>query len=302
MPGGDENRKRPPLDLPYDEHFIELCIRYSKNQLHPEMLENIDIVVVMHEPSFINDNLKLLSDFMRNGGRVIWRTIGQSVPHQEQSLRTARLAGMEIVRYSPRESTIADNIGMDAVIRFAKYPDDFLPWTGGSGEVVNFTQHLLRRARFCGLTVLADTRARGINLRVYGPGNEALGDMNGGLLTYGSMQTTLSRADAYLYTGTYPASYTLGFIEALMAGVPTVAIGPQRGNSREMFPDQDTYEVHEILPPYWVSDDLDVIERRLRELLEDKESAKQASATADTIGWTTFSADIIGPQWEDYLG
>jgi hypothetical protein len=55
------------------------------------------------------------------------------------------------------------------------------------------------------------------------------------------MRDYLRRIRAYLYTGTQPASYTLGLIEAMMTGVPVVSIGPDH-----MTWQRDLFEGHEL--------------------------------------------------------
>jgi hypothetical protein len=64
------------------------------------------------------------------------------------------------------------------------------------------------------------------------------------------MRDYLRRIRAYLYTGTQPASYTLGLIEAMMTGVPVVSIGPDH-----MTWQRDLFEGHEIAKPAGRHDD-----------------------------------------------
>jgi hypothetical protein len=189
QPGGDEHRKRPALDqLPYNPHFIELSLQYDRRKLHPEMLEGIDIVMIMHDPSFIGatgqshnwhpdlgeGNWPLFKEFIKNGGRVIWRSIGQSIPHVERIIAPWRAEGLEVVRYSPKEETIAGNVGSDATIRFYKDPDFYNGWKGDHRQVVNFTQSLKDRDRFAGYDLIYKSFT-GMPAKVYGPGNDNLG-------------------------------------------------------------------------------------------------------------------------------
>lgn len=44
------------------------------------------------------------------------------------------------------------------------------------------------------------------------------------MLEYPAMLEYLRRASAYVYTGTVPASYTLGLLEAMLVGVPIVSL------------------------------------------------------------------------------
>ncbi len=316
QPGGEEHRKRPPLALPYDPHFIELSLQYDRRKIHPEMLEGFDIVIIMHEPSFLGHvgshgwspdlgegNWPLFRDFIKGGGRVIWRSIGQSIPHVEAKLRPFREEGLEIVRYSPAEETIDGFAGSDAMIRFYKDPDEYKGWTGDELEVVNFTQSLKERAEFTGYRVI-ENAFRGLPAKVYGPGNEDLGELGGGLLTYQDQLRKFQRARAFLYHGTYPASYTLSFIEAMMTGTPIVAVGERRGNG-SMFPGQRSYEIPEIIQDGmtgFVSDDRTVLHDKLQLLLKDYGLARSISAFGRARAIELFGKAKIKQEWKEFLG
>jgi glycosyltransferase involved in cell wall biosynthesis len=90
-----------------------------------------------------------------------------------------------------------------------------------------------------------------------GPGSEDIGGP--GALTYDEMRGWLRRARVYLYTGTQPASYTLGLIEAMMTGIPVVSIGP---SWMDVFPyGPDLFEGHELVPERRAHDDPERAER-----------------------------------------
>jgi hypothetical protein len=82
-------------------------------------------------------------------------------------------------------------------------------------------------------------RRQGLPRTFAGPHSEKIGGL--GALPYDEMRDYLRRIRAYLYTGTQPASYTLGLIEAMMTGVPVVSIGPDH-----MTWQRDLFEGHEI--------------------------------------------------------
>lgn len=317
QPGGEDHRKRPALDLPYNPHFIELAMQYDRRKLHPEMLEGIDVVIIMHEPSFIgwsngahdwNDDLgagnwPLFRDFIKKGGRVIWRSIGQSIPRVEEKLAPWRDEGLEIVRYSPAEQTIRGNVGTDAVIRFYKDPEEFKGWNGGQRHVINFTQSLKQRERFTGYNLM-NQLFKDLPAKVYGPGNDDLGLLSGGLLTYEQQKETLRDARVYFYHGTYPASYTLSFIEAMMTGTPIVAVGPRNGNSLEMFPEQNTYEIPEIIQSGingYVSDDPAQLKQMIQSLIKDESKAAAMSTFGRSKAINLFGKAKIKSEWRDYL-
>lgn len=317
QPGGDEHRKRPALDLPYNPHFIELTLQYDRRKLHSEMLEGIDVVIIMHEPSFIGygggahdwseelgeGNWPLFRDFIKKGGRVIWRSIGQSIPRVEQKLRPWRDEGLEIVRYSPAESTIPGFVGSDAMIRFYKDPDEYKEWNGKQRHVINFTQSLKSRGRFTGYDLINRVFA-GVPAKVFGPGNDDLGLLSGGLVSFDQQKEILRDARVFFYHGTYPASYTLSFIEAMMTGTPIVAVGKQNGNSYEMFPGQDTYEVPDILEQNvsgFVSDDPRELKDFVQTLINDENRAKAISTWGRQRAIELFGKAKIKAEWKAFL-
>lgn len=317
QPGGEDHRKRPALDLPYNPHFIELSMQYDRRKLHPEFLEGIDVVIIMHEPSFIGHsegahdwhpdlgegNWPLFRDFIKKGGRVIWRSIGQSIPRVEDRLRPWRVEGLEIVRYSPAEQTIKGNVGTDAVIRFYKDPEEFKDWKGGQKQVVNFTQSLKQRERFTGYNLMREI-FKGLPAKVFGPGNDDLGLLSGGLLTYEQQKEVLRSARVYFYHGTYPASYTLSFIEAMMTGTPIVAVGARYGNSLDMFPDQQTYEIPQIIQNGvngFVGEDPEKLRAYCKTLLDNEGLAQATSAFGRNKAISLFGKAKIKSEWRDFL-
>ena len=303
QPGGDENRKRPSLDLPYNPHFIELALQYTKYNIHPEMLEGIDVIIVMHDTKVIRDNWPLFKEFIDKGGRVIWRSIGQSVTAREMELKEARIGGMEVVRYSPAEDTIPENIGCDAMIRFYKDPEEYKDWNGNDERVVNFTQSMQQRGEFCGYQAWVEATLK-LPRVVYGPGNEGLGKDWGGMLTNEEQLKAYRDARTYFYHGTYPASYTLTFIEALMTGVPLVAAGSIMGNSQRMFGSQSTYEVATILSHGkngFVFDNPAEMRNCFTELLKNRELAEQIGSAGRELAIELFGKETIKAQWKEYL-
>lgn len=302
-PGGQENRKRPPLpDLPYNPHFIELSLQYPKERLHPEQLDAIDIVIIMHETKLVSNNWGVFKPFIDRGGRVIWRSIGQSVPAREHELKLYRSQGLEVVRYSPAELTIKDNIGQDAMIRFYKDPDEYKGWTGDDPIAINFSQDLKRRGEFCGYTAIT-AMSRGFNHLIYGPHNENLGKRWGGMLNNEEQLERYRSARVYLYHGTYPASYTLTLMEAMMTGIPVVSVGRRLGNG-PMFTQQETFEVPDIIQDGisgFVSDDIEELRGRIGSLLEDKRLASQISTFGRNRAIELFGKAKIRAEWEEYL-
>lgn len=197
-------------------------IDWAKARLAPEVIDWADTIIVHHFPEqWIGGQWDAIRE-----KRVIWRTCGQSDPRLESVMGYYARRGLQVVRYSPKEreafSAMGHFAGEDAMIRFGKDPAEWTGWTGDNPVVGNITQHMRQRGDACGYGFWEEA-THGLPVAPAGPGSEA---MRGGLgaLSFAAMQDYLRSIRVYLYTGTRPASYTLGLIEAMMTGVPVVSM------------------------------------------------------------------------------
>lgn len=296
---------RPGIDgLTYDPDVVEQYHRLAgqfpgqdtKDHLTKEFVDNFDCVVVMHMPRWIERNWEAMKH-----KRVIWRTIGQSVAGTEASLKKYRDAGIEIVRYSPKEATIPGFLGQDALIRFYKDPDDYGPWRGDNNRIITFAQSMKQRGPACNFSFFDDV-TQPFARHLFGPGNEGL-SWSSGKVPFEQLQEEMNANRIYFYTGTHPASYTLNFMEAWMTGIPVVAIGPEHGNAN-YFQGHDLYEVHELIENHatgFVSDDKAELQSYLRLLTENHTLAQLIGEGGRQAAIKHFSKDLIWPAWQNYL-
>lgn len=312
-PGGYEDPSRgaegirPGLpEVPYYADLAERCERqrvqggepgsaidWAKANLHPDVIDWADVIIAHH---FVDRWLGLQWDRIKHK-RVIWRTCGQSNPELERYMTQFVDDGLQVVRYSPAEERYFGNLGtfagQHALIRFGKFLEDYGGWTGNDAVVGNITQHMQQRGDACGYRFW-EAATSGLPVQPAGPGSEVL--RNGiGTLPYERMADYLQRIRAYLYTGTRPASYTLGLIEAMLTGTPVVSIGPRAWG--EEWGGSDLFEV--LAKPGF--DDPKQAHNVLRSLLVDKTLADELSTSQRTWAQDTFGMDVIGPQWRDFL-
>jgi hypothetical protein len=300
-PGDD---KRPALsNAPYFAEFEALCheqrtkhgdeptdfvIDWAKGDLHPDIVEWADVIIVHHFPeAWIGGNWPNIAD-----KRVVWRTCGQSDPRLERSMYRYRREGLEIVRYSPRERTVFSRTdafaGEDAMIRFGKDPTEWAGWRGDVEVVGNITQHMAQRGDACGFWYWAEA-TKNLPVRPAGPGSDAIGGI--GILGFEAMREYLRSIRTYLYTGTRPASYTLGLIEAMMTGVPVVSIG--RG----------AFGCDGLLEPFGINhDDPAVARADLDFLLRDEQAALDMSVATRERAIELFALDRVMRDWREFLG
>lgn len=236
-----------------------------------------------------------------SGKRVIWRSIGQNITHLEEELSKHRDRGLEIVRYSPKERTIPSYAGEDAIIRFYKDPEEYKDWTGEKKTLINFTQSLKQRGDHCGYNTFLKV-SEGFNRKVYGVGNEALGDLWGGQVSHEEQKQILRENRVYWYYGTAPASYTLGLMEAMMTGIPVVAAG--KNFTKKLYPEQDTNEIEDIIQNGvngFVSNDIGQLREYIKKLMEDDELAKKIGDAGRKRAIELFGKQKIASEWEALL-
>jgi hypothetical protein len=300
---------RPALpDAPHHPELVALCnqqrakggdpgpwIDWAKANIHEGILEWADVVIAHH---FVDPWLThQWKNFQRHGLRVIWRTCGQSNPDLERTMTPLRDDGLEIVRYSPAEERFFGNLGsfagQDALIRFGKYPADYYGWTGNDPVIGNLTQHMVQRGDACGYRYWMDA-TRGLPVNPAGDGSEAIGGT--GALSYDGMLAYLRRIRVFLYTGTRPASYTLGLMEAMLTGTPVVSIGAHAWGDE--WGGSDLFEV--LAQPGF--DHPARARETLVELLTDPVMATHLSDAQRAFAIDTFGIQKVGLQWRELLG
>lgn len=305
--------KRPPIpNAIHYPQFMELCERqrqrdevpgpyidWAKGDIHPEIVEWADAIIVHHFPErWIGDQWARIGH-----KRVIWRTCGQSDPRLEESMHQYRRLGMEIVRYSPKEKRAFSGIsangafaGEDALIRFGKYPSDYGPWTGEDEVIGNITQDMAKRGDATGYDRWLRL-TQGFPVLPAGPGSEAIGGY--GTLTYPEMLAYLTRIRCYLYTGTMPASYTLGLIEAMLSGIPIICRG-WNTPSHELEWLGQLWEGSDIVHPGFAETDY-LIREDFRLWLADREYAAMVGERCRQRAIELFDVATVGAQWKAFL-
>ena len=269
---------RPPID-------------WAKADLPEEIIDWADAIICHHfEHTWIAPQWDRIKH-----KRVIWRTVGQSVEHNERMMSPLRKEGLQIVRYSPKERNIPGYAGEDALIRFYKDENEWDGWIGSQQRVLNFTQNLFQREPYTNWKFWNEA-TQDLPAAAEGPGSEVIG--GAGQCTLAMMQYLLQSSRAYLYTGTQPASYTLGLIEAMMVGIPVVSIGP---SWMEVFPYGPLlFEGHEIAR-LW-SNSPTAARNMLAALLKHEDYAREVSEAQRTMAVELFGKQKIAAEWKAFLG
>ena len=307
-PAHPHDPKRPPLpDIPMvpvvkqtvDALGTEDNLGSAQKRIPGPILEWLGddgIIIFHHFLERLFGQWAELAPWRRRGGRIIWRSVGQSNHILENTAAYYRRDGLERVAYSPKEAALPFYSGHDAVIRFYKDPDEWTGWRGDEPFVLNITQGLFQRGSACNPEWFVRA-VEGTRSMAAGEGSEEVGGP--GIVPIETMHQLLRSARAYIYTGTQPASYTLGFIEAAMTGTPVVSIGPKAWGT--FFPYSPAlFEAHEMS---WAwSDDPAEARKVLNELLGDHDKARVASEFQRGRALELFSKDVVGAAWKAYLG
>lgn len=291
---GDDKRPLLP-ELPFYPELFKLGKACAKESLDPGLIEWADTIVFMGKADLIPPNWKAME-----GKRVIWRAIGQNTPALERLLST--LKGLVKVRYSPTEAQIPDYAGSDALCRFYKDEDEFGGWTGTDKVIISIGQMVKHRNNYCGLTWF-EQATEGLPRSMIGPHNEDIDTMPTAELSYELLKCALRNARVFFYTGTYPAPYTLGFVEAWITGIPVVAIG-QGLRDRHFRHEPGLWEIPGLIENggsgYW-SDEIRSLRKICAYLLDDKAMAQEMGDRGRAAAIPLFGKQAAIDSWTPVL-
>lgn len=298
-PEGNPLLKRPGIGgMEFHADWAEEALKYPKTEIPKDIFDRFDMVIVMHEPEWIIQNWPRMKH-----KKVVWRTIGQSKPSTERLMKHFRDEGLIVLRYSPLEKNFKDFAGANEMIRFHKKPSDYCGWNGEVKKVINFTQSLKARSIFCHYKVLMELLA-GFPSKVYGVGNDDLGGLNGGKLSFDLLKGQLRDNRVFVYVGTWPASYTLSFVEAWMTGIPIVSVGGDIAHNINVGEKFNFFEVPSLIDngkTGFVSNDIGELRGYIQQLLDDDKLAKKISKAARQKAIEIFGYEQIKQLWKKFI-
>ena len=271
--------------------------RQERNSRHGWVItdafcKNFDIVVVHHNYEFINCNWEAI-----RSRHVVWRTIGQALHHAEHAMREHRV-DVKIVRWSPEEARMRDFIGADAYIRACKDPADWGGWNGRERRVITFNNNF--QARGDGMNFAFHQQCvEGYPFDLYGLRNDGIPNWRG-TATYSEQQDILRRSRAAFVTGTWPAPYTLGFIEAWMTGIPVVHVGRRRFEKDT----PGTYEIDNLIvdgESGFLVDEVEQARSAFARLLEDEAECQRISTNGRAAACKYFGIERAKVEWMKFF-
>lgn len=299
-PKGAYTLPRPGIpEMKFNQDFFDLTAIHPKTKLPKELIEPYDTIIIMSGDS----EAPLIQNWENiKHKRVILRTIGQSVERTEKAISPMRDQGLQIIRYSPKEENIPGYVGGDALIRFYKDETEFGNWIGDDNRPISFVQSLKGRGRFVHYDEIVGAMTGFPGAMVYGTGNNDLGELNGGEMPFDVLKDLMRHARCYVYGGTWPASYTLSFMEALMTGIPMVCVGKSLANM-DFSENFDYYEVEDIMADADIpcAKSVDEMRTMIGNLLNDEKLAKAMAKRQRQTAIKYFGKDAIKEQWRQFL-
>jgi len=297
---------RPPLDIDSNEERRQkihnlyntnlkrgISPESCSNTLTKEVVDDYDIIYVMHKMDWVEKNWDIIKNKL-----VILRTIGQNLENDELKVKKYINKGLKVLRYSPKERELKNYAGEHGLIRFLKYKSDFKTRENKHNFVISFGQNINQRGSWCGSSII-ESVAKSLPFKLYGPNNEKY-DFWEGRLSYEQQLEKYATNNCYLYTGTFPAQYTLNFIEALMTGIPIVSIGKKLSQELvQPYPFEVPHILDEINGYYY--DDVNDIIKKLRELINDNGHNQQISQKQIELATNMFSVEKNINQWSKFL-
>lgn len=296
---------RPPLTIDSNkdrEHKINKLFETNKSKgiplekcsytLTKEVVDDYDIIYVMHNLEWLDINWPIIKNKI-----VVLRTflnLGGTELHIQKYVNQ----GLKVLRCSPMEREIENYAGEDGIIRFLKYECDFKPRNILHDQVITFGQSVKQRGSWCGAELI-EGLSKELPFTIFGPANDEY-KFWGGRLSYEDQLIQLATNSCYFFTGTFPAQYTLSFVEALMTGIPIVSMGKNLSQSIvSKYPFEVPYILDEIGGFY--GDDLTDIKNKLQVLLDDRKLNEEISIKEISLGKKLFSAERNMCLWKDFF-
>lgn len=206
---------RPPLRLHQDPDWKEIFTKTGCGghplRLSKEFLFKFDYIIAMHGHDFIFNNLKNFS----KKTIIFWRGIGQSNSMIESRLKLLKKSGIKIIRYSPMESRVKGFAGEDCLIRFYKKQSEFT--SSAKKEIGGFLCYngILQRSSFNDWNLSKEFVLKN-GFKIWGGSNESISGSFGFLSPEEQLNLYKNYSKIFCLSS-FPAPYTLGFIEAAMS-------------------------------------------------------------------------------------
>lgn len=221
---------------------------------------------------------------------IIFRTYGHQPPSVELYLKAAKSTyDLHLIRNSPTEETIPEYAGHSAIIRGYVDENVYKDWYGSKKSTLTFANDFNARIHHqnydCYRLYLTELKNK-IPNTLYGSGNGVLNSKSP--VSWDTQIALYKEFMVYFSLNSPPANFPYSFIEALMTGMPIVAVGPKLGNA----PGMNSYEVPKIINHgengFYFDTAQEMIDG-IRELLRNRKLRTTFSSNARATALSLFS-------------
>lgn len=277
--------------------------RYGPVYLTNELVNYFDVILVSlcaPYPYYIGDNWPILKN-----KNVIWRTYCQQDSKIELYTKQFKCDNFKIIRNSPRERTIPNYAGDDAIIRTYVDENIYNNWNGNELSVLTFNNFFALRETVSNTNIYLRIKNRlnkNIPFKLYGMFNENCNECLG-TLSWEEQKKEYRNNRVYFALGSKPATATFNLVEALMTGIPIVTWNKKLGSSNE-HDFLETYEVPDFIKNKFngiCSDDEFEIENEIKNIINDFDYAKALSIEGRKTAIELFGKEKIKQQWKDFF-
>ncbi len=274
----------------------------ADRRLTSDFTSKFDVVIVNNDSSWISRNREAFGSLL-----VIFRSIGQASAADEASL-TALPLKVKVVRYSDLEDKFVGSYRSDHVIYFSKDLDRAREWVGGGGVRCFHNSYAGRSNVTTPSASMFNELAREFDIELYGA-NNGLMESSMGIASPEAQDEVYSTTDVYLYAFTVPPSYTLSFVEAMVAGVPILAPTASfviqstwEACKRRDFT-KERYEIERLLghDERLLYSSINEAKEKLRYLIGDRKYASEVSGHMLERCSQIFDQKKNVLQWEDFI-
>lgn len=296
---------RPAIPtMQFSEEHMEWIADYEPNHiLDRRFLDWADVIIYMHLPKHLMQSKEVLDDFK---GPIIYRSIGQSSDSVEillQRFKDRWGDRFKIIRYSPNEIHHINYAGCDGIIRFYKDSVEYQGWKlPDKPTVLMALQAAPERGTFGKFEQMADA-TEDFDRILIGPRNEGYSHrMRTFYPSYKDYKKFLQTTGVLFYGGMIPASYTLTFMEAMMSGMPIVALDKHLWVSEHAgWCNPDVYEVPELIDADCVVHSWQEVPFVLQKLLDDPDRMWRVSHTNRLNATMLFDKINVDKKWRVLL-
>jgi len=297
---------RPSITKETDQELLQEFNRlnpnqqqYGRVQLSKEFVDKFDMILCSF--CFLRqDMLDLIWPHCKHKP-LAFLTYSQQFSNFEVRLQEYRSKGVKLVRGSPRESTIDNYAGEDAIIRCYVDENVFSKWTGGNSKVLSFSNDFparINHPNFNCYRAYNRVIQQKLPCSLFGNQTEPAG--GGGFIPFEKHLEEYKNCSCYFSIGSPPATVTYNFLEAWMTGAPVLTFGSKIGNGVD-------YNTHE--PPFLIendvdgfySDDLAELILTANTLLLDQNLAKKVGDAGRKKCLSIFGKEVVKTSWEVFF-